>query len=201
MAVWWQLWRLFLSKVLMLVQMTKSEQTELIQLPWTAQHLLTVQRVDLISIFAKCTFCSAWFFLWGKMGEETEEESIKTGLNFEKVKVSEAKHRMRQLRMQSCAGRVVGGSIDTAWYEGTKISAGVCAKQTHTHTKAKNKTKCWKGKVCQVCRKRNPSNFGSTTLENVKNQKLKFLWAHSWFTWSQDGDKISALGYKTPNWV
>lgn len=66
------------------------------------------------------------------MGEETEEESIKTGLNFEKVKVSEAKHRTRQLQMQSCAGRVVGGSIDTAWYEGTKIS-GVCAKQTHTH--------------------------------------------------------------------
>lgn len=31
------------------------------------------------------------------MGEETEEESIKTDLNLEKVKVSEAKHKMRQL--------------------------------------------------------------------------------------------------------
>lgn len=109
------------------------------------------------------------------MWEETEGESIKTGLNFEKVKVSEAKQKTKQLRMQSCAGRVVGGSIDTAWYDGTKISAGVCAKQMHAHKKAKNETKCWKGKVCQVHGKRNPSNFGSTTLENIKNQKQKFL--------------------------
>lgn len=41
------------------------------------------------------------------MGKETEEESIKTGLNFEKVKVSEAKHKTRLLQMQICAGQVV----------------------------------------------------------------------------------------------
>lgn len=47
----------------------------------------------------------------------------------------------------------------------------------HTHTKIESKTKYSKDKVCQVGRKRNPSNFGSTTLESVKNQKLlPVLW-------------------------
>lgn len=184
MALWWWLWRLFLSWILMFVQIAKSGQTRPIQLPWMARRLLTMQMQLALLEFLQNVISDVqcWFFFSfeGRQGkEETEGEGVKTGWNFEKEKI-------RETTSDEYPVWSVSGIISMARYV---CQTGKEPERKRVNQNIKNpRFAQWVGGRGRF------QTSGTLPWRMSKTKPISFC-EISCFTWSQDAGEISLLGY------